>query len=99
MAPARHLERFLSALHAVHSTGAAVPETSYYPHISRLLEDVGATLSPRVRPVIHIRDQGSGLPDGGLFVVRPRGPVHAGDPMVASIPERGAIEVKLLIAS
>lgn len=94
MAPSGHLERFLNAVHAVHSTGAAVPETSYYPAISRLLEDVGATLSPKVRPVINIRNQGSGIPDGGLFVARSSGPVTAADPMVASIPERGAIEVK-----
>jgi len=71
-----------------------VPETSYYPAISRLLEDVGLTLTPKVRPVINIRDQGSGIPDGGLFVVRAGGPVTAVDPMVVSIPERGAVEVK-----
>lgn len=88
------LERFLKAVHAVRATGAAVPETSYYPAISRLLEDVGMTLTPKVRPVINIRDQGSGIPDGGLFVVRAGGPVTAVDPMVASIPERGAVEVK-----
>lgn len=51
-------------------------------------------LKPQVRPVINIRDQGGGIPDGGLFVVRPWGPVTAADPMVASIPERGAVEVK-----
>ena len=91
---AGHLERFLRAVHNVHATGAAVPETSYYPSISRLLEDVGVTLTPQVRPVINIRNSGSGIPDGGLFVVRPSGPVHTVDPMVASLPERGAIEVK-----
>jgi hypothetical protein len=91
-----HLERFLSAAHAIHSRGAGVPETSYYPDVKRLLEDVGATLSPKVQPVIHIRDQGSGIPDGRLFVVRQSGPVHADDPIEASAPERGALEVKLL---
>lgn len=89
-----HLERLLKAVHEVHSVGAALPETSYYPDIKRLLEDVGALLSPTVRPVIQIRNQGSGIPDGGLFVVRPSGPVHSTDPMVASAPERGALEVK-----
>lgn len=89
-----HLERFLKAVHDTHSTGAAQPETSYYPDIKRLLEDVGAQLSPKVRPVIQIRNQGSGIPDGGLFVVRPSGPVHSTDPMQASAPERGALEVK-----
>ncbi len=89
-----HLERFLKALYEVHSVGVALPETSYYPDIKRLLEDVGASLSPKVRPVIQIRNQGSGIPDGGLFVVRPSGPVHSSDPMEASAPERGALEVK-----
>ena len=88
------LARFLEAIHAVHATGAGVPETSYYPTIARLLEDVGGLLRPKVRPVINIRDQGSGIPDGGLFVVRAGGPVTAADPMLASIPERGAFEVK-----
>jgi hypothetical protein len=89
-----HLERFLSAVHAIHSRGAGVPETSYYPDVKRLLEDVGGTLSPKVQPVIHIRDQGSGIPDGGLFIARQSGPVYADDPMEASAPERGALEVK-----
>jgi hypothetical protein len=89
-----NLESFLRTVHGVRATGAAVPETSYYPAISQLLERVGAALKPPVKPVIHIRDQGSGIPDGGLFVVRPSGPVNAPDPMQASAPERGAIEVK-----
>jgi len=89
-----HLERFLNAVHNIHSSGAGQPETSYYPDIKRLLEDVGAQLSPKVRPVIHIRNQGSGIPDGGLFVDRKPGPVHSSDPMEASAPERGALEVK-----
>ena len=89
-----HLERYLRALHAVHSTGGAVAETSFYPAVSRLLEDVGSDLTPKILPVINIRDEGSGIPDGGLFVQRPRGPVSAADPMAASAPERGAIEIK-----
>ena len=59
------LERFFKAVHDVHATGAGVPETSYYPAISRLLEDVGKTLTPKVRPVINIRNEGAGIPDGG----------------------------------
>ena len=88
------LARFLNGVHAVHSTGEAVPETSYYPAVSRLLEDTGMTLSPKVRPVINIKNRGSGIPDGGLFLVRPTGPVTSDDPMSASAPERGALEVK-----
>src|SRR5437870_5484014 len=89
-----HLERYLRAVHAVHSTGGAVAETSFYPAVSRLLEDVGSHLTPKVLPVINIRDEGSGIPDGGLFVQRARGPVSAADPMATSAPERGAIEIK-----
>lgn len=71
-----------------------MPETSYYPAISRLFQDVGATLTPKVKPVVNIRDEGSGIPDGGLFVVRAGGPIDADSPMTASIPERGAVEIK-----
>lgn len=88
------LERFLASVHIVRRTGSGLPETSYYPAIHRLLDDVGGTLTPRVTPVIHLRNQGSGIPDGGLFVVRPSGPVELDDPMQATAPERGAIEVK-----
>ena len=88
------LARFLNGVHAVHSTGEAVPETSYYPAVSRLLEDTGMSLSPKVRPVINIKNRGSGIPDGGLFLVRPTGPVTSDDPLSASAPERGALEVK-----
>ena len=76
---ANHLERFLEAVQAVRSTAAGVPETSYYPAIARLLEEVGGEPRSSGRAVIHIRDQGDGIPDGGLFVVRPNGPVYATD--------------------
>jgi hypothetical protein len=52
------------------------------------------SLSPKVRPVINIRNRGSGIPDGGLFLVRPNSPVTSDDPMSASAPERGVLEVK-----
>jgi hypothetical protein len=32
-----HLERFLKALYEIYSTGASLPETSYYPDIKHLL--------------------------------------------------------------
>ena len=56
------LARFLTSVSAVHGTGEAVPETSYYPAISRLLEDTGASLSPKVQPVINIKTRGNGIP-------------------------------------
>lgn len=61
------LENYLGELHAVRSTGGAVKETSYYPVLSNLLNEVGKTLKPRVRCVINIQNAGAGLPDGGLY--------------------------------
>jgi hypothetical protein len=49
------------------STGAGVPETSYYPPLANLLNAVGQALTPRVRCVINLKNRGAGLPDGGLF--------------------------------
>jgi hypothetical protein len=63
----RILEEYLSELRAIRATGAAVPETSYYPALSNLFNAVGGTLKPKVRCVINIKNQGSGIPDGGLF--------------------------------
>jgi len=89
------LKRFLTAVHRVHVTGAAVPETSYYPAISRLLEDVGGRLTPKVRPVIHISGGEAGIPDGGLFLDKPAGPIStSATPLLTGAPERGALEVK-----
>lgn len=88
------LAKFLNSVGIVHGTGSAVPETSYYPALSSLLEDVGKGLTPKVRPVINPQNRGAGIPDGGLFVSRSGGPVAAQDPMLASLPERGALEVK-----
>jgi hypothetical protein len=61
------LESYLRDLHDIRSTGAAVKETSYYPPLANLLNTVGQTLKPRVRCVINLKNQGAGMPDGGLF--------------------------------
>lgn len=61
------LESYLRDLHDIRSTGATVKETSYYPPLANLLNAIGHTLKPRVRCVINLKNQGAGLPDGGLF--------------------------------
>jgi hypothetical protein len=69
------LETYLRDLSDIRSTGAAVKETSYYPPLANLLNTVGQTLKPRVRCVINLKNQGAGMPDGGLFTlegVRPQ---------------------------
>ena len=61
------VETYLEDLYAIRSSGGAVKETSYYPALSNLLNEVGKTLKPRVRCIINIQNAGAGLPDGGLY--------------------------------
>lgn len=87
------LETYPRELHAIRSTGAAVKETSYYPPLADLLNAVGQTLKPRVRCVINIKNQGAGLPDGGLFTPDQL-QKGADDPLEGQPPARGVIECK-----
>ena len=61
------LETYIQELRAIRSSGAAVKETSYYPALASLLNEIGAKLKPKVKCIIHLQDTGGGLPDGGLF--------------------------------
>ena len=63
------VETYLEELYAIRSSGGAVKETSYYPALSNLLNEVGKTLKPRVRCTINIQNAGSGLPGGGLYTL------------------------------
>jgi hypothetical protein len=92
------LETYLAKLRDIHRTGAGTPETSYYPALEGLFAEIGRTLKPRVTCVMGLKQQGAGLPDGGLFTadqLRNAG----GEPPIATIPARGAIEVKPAAAS
>jgi hypothetical protein len=87
------LESYLRDLHDIRSTGAAVKETSYYPPLANLLNAVGQSLKPRVRCVINLKNQGAGMPDGGLFT--PDQLQKGADvPLEGQPPARGAIECK-----
>jgi hypothetical protein len=85
------LARYLSEVRKIRSLGS-VPETSYYPPLSELLNAVGAALSPRVRCVVHPRSAGAGIPDLALFSAD-QIPV-SGEPQPGVIPSRGVIEAK-----
>lgn len=86
-------EDYLKDLYEIRSTGAAVPETSYYPALSTLLNEIGKTLKPKVRCIINIQNRGAGIPDGGLFT--PDQFQKGTDaPQPGQLPSRGAIEVK-----
>ncbi len=87
------LETYLQELRATRSSGAAVKETSFYPALANLLNEIGKTLKPKVRCIINLQNVGAGLPDGGLFTeeqIRN----NTGDLLAGAIPARGAIEAK-----
>ncbi len=86
------LETYLRELREIRSSGSAVRETSYYPALANLLNRVGTTLKPRVRCVINVRNQGAGIPDGGLFT--PDQYASDDGPTLLQIPGRGVIEAK-----
>ena len=69
------------------------PETSLYPPLETLLNVVGQTLKPRVRCFMSLKNQGGGMPDGGLFTPDQitRG---ATKPPEGQPPARGVIECK-----
>jgi len=97
--PANPIETYLTTLAETRGTRANVAETSFYPALEQLLTEIGKTLSPRVRCVIHISGHGSGIPDGGLFTVdqfrrASRDPATAENPFLVQNPSRGVIEAK-----
>jgi type I restriction-modification system DNA methylase subunit len=88
------LETYLKDIRDIHSTGAAVKETSFYPALSNLLNEIGKTLKPKVRCVINLADRGAGLPDGGLFTPDQFQKGADAQPKRGQPPARGALEVK-----
>lgn len=92
---ARHiLQEYLSELKAIRASGAGVPETSYYPALASLFNAVGKMLKPKVRCIIHTRNQGAGIPDGGLFTADQFQRQADGEPKAGQLPARGVIEAK-----
>ena len=76
---------YFRTVSAIHTSGVAVDETSYYPALVNLLNAVGDTLKPKVNCIFGLRDLGHGFPDGGLFTA---------NQSREQKPARGAIEVK-----
>lgn len=88
------LEKFLHDVHEIHSSQAAVDETPYYGSIETLINEIGKPLNPRVRCIIHPKDVGAGLPDGGLFSSEQFEKKSGNELKQGQLPSRGAIEVK-----
>ena len=88
-------EKYLSDVRDIRLAGEGVSELSYYPALRELFEEVGGGLKPKVRCLMNLKNQGAGLPDGGLFTAdQLRGTRAAADALGGQKPARGAIEVK-----
>lgn len=88
------IEQYLKTLHFLHHSGEGTAETSYYPALNRLLEEVGKSLKPRVRCIIHLKNKGAGIPDGGLFTADQFPKKADTEINLSMLPARGAVEVK-----
>ncbi len=86
------LENYIRDLAEAHTTG--VPETTHYPALRVLFNEIGHTLRPKVRCIINPKGEGAGIPDGGLYT--PDQLPKSGDPEppLDTLPARGAIEAK-----
>lgn len=86
------LEIYLADLLAVRGAGTA--ETSGYPALANLLNQVGGALKPKITAVIHPSNSGAGLPDGGFFSAKEL-KQHPDEVSLLQLkPERGVLEVK-----
>src|SRR5471032_2411601 len=88
------VETYLAAVLANRASGATTAETSGYPALVTLLDAVGATLKPKVRCLIQLKNSGAGLPDGGFFTPDQLKRTDEADALLNLAPSRGVIEVK-----
>lgn len=88
------VERYLQGLFHIRSSGVATEETSYYPILERLFNEVGKQLKPKVTCIMNIASQGAGLPDGGLFTSDQFKKHVQPVTLPPDLPSRGVIEVK-----
>ena len=86
------LETYLEELCA--NRGIATKETSGYGALSNLLNAAGHALKPKVRCIIHPKNSGAGLPDGGLFTPDQLKNRSDEESFIGQKPARGVIEVK-----
>jgi hypothetical protein len=88
------IESYLEKLAEIRASGHATDETSYYPAIEVLLAEIGKRLKPRVLPVLQLKNQGAGLPDGGLFTQDQFKKNSMPEDFTVQPPNRGVVEVK-----
>lgn len=87
------LTRYLNRMSEINRSGAGVKETSYYGTLEFLFNEIGKELKPKVTCILTLKDQGAGLPDGGLFTPS-QFQAKSHDLIPGQPPERGCVEVK-----
>ncbi len=86
---------YFQAVSLILSSGAGVPETSFYPALSQLLSGIGNTLKPKVACIINPANRGAGIPDGGFYTAdQLRKTPDRLHPPPELMPARGVMEVK-----
>ena len=85
------LETYLAEISTLRG---ATKETSGYPALANLLNAIGHTLKPKVRCIIHPKNSGAGIPDGGLFTPDQLKNRNEEESFIDQKPARGVIEVK-----
>ena len=86
---------YFQTVSLVLSSGASVPETSFYPALAQLLACVGQALKPKVACIINPANRGAGIPDGGFYTAdQLRKTPDRSQPPPELLPARGVMEVK-----
>jgi len=88
------LETYLTSLAEVRSSAAGTKETSYYPALHALFNEVGRDLKPKIHCILQLANRGAGNPDGGLYTPDQFQKLTDDKPITGQKPSRGAIEIK-----
>src|SRR5688572_28998058 len=88
------MESYLSNLYGIYTAGAGMSEAAYYPPLANLLNEIGRTLQPNVRCLLHFKRMSPNLPDGGLFTADQFASPADYNSLPRTSPARGVILVK-----
>ncbi|MBP7339947.1 N-6 DNA methylase [Niveispirillum sp.] len=88
------IDDYLLALHRTRASGGSVRERGHYGALQNLLNNLGATLKPKVHCISELANAGAGSPDFGLFTAPQL--VFDTNEGVRAIrpPDRGVVEAK-----
>ena len=88
------VEAYLTTLRDIRATGSSQPETSLYPALANLLNDVAKASGLKQLSLMQMANQGAGFPDGGIFGRSQYRQRDVAEPLLGQVPEHGVIEAK-----